>query len=98
MDEHASLTVLRMDSHELELQRTVLAIIARAVAKRSGDLFEVCVRAPNDQELIHFGLGSFAEVRALAAQLRDLGYDLTMMHPKHTSCDFVLESHAAGAA
>jgi hypothetical protein len=54
----------------------------------------VCIRAPDDEQLISLELGSYGEVQELAREIRSMGYTLKLMHPAHTDCDFVLEPDA----
>jgi hypothetical protein len=56
----------------------------------------VCVRAPDDEQLISLELGSYGEVEQLAREIRSIGYHLKLMHPLHTNCDFLLEPDPPG--
>lgn len=80
----------------------VMEAIQRAIAATGSGAgqsgWDVCVRDPEGEDLISFKLGSYKEVQALAADIRKLGYDLTMLHPVHTECDFVLEPHKAAGS
>ena len=80
-----------MRSDELNVPPQLMAVIAHAISCRSGHSLSVCVRTDEQEELIKFALGRYSEVRSLGAQLKALGYELKIMHPVHTSCDFVLE-------
>lgn len=51
----------------------------------------VCVKTSSGELVGHFRLPSYAHVRALAGRMRALGYGMSIMHPEHTDCDFILE-------
>ena len=78
----------------LSLMEAIQRAIAATEATDRG--WQVCVRNPDGgTDMISFKLATFKEVEMLAAQIRRLGYELTMLHPVHTQCDFVLEPQKA---
>jgi hypothetical protein len=78
------------------IDHRLMDAISRAIvrSKRSGQMLNVCVRSSDDEELMTLRLGSYKEVQELALELRELGYGLTIMHPVHKHCDFLLEPAA----
>jgi hypothetical protein len=74
----------------VRLTRAVSQAIARTTLGEAS--WHVCVRTPDDDEILFsFRLGTYKEVERLAREISDLGYQLKLMHPVHTKCDFVLE-------
>ena len=81
------------ESHQLVME-AIRRAIAATTAGAAG--WQVCVRNPDGGgDLISFKLATFKEVEMLAAEIRQRGYELTMLHPVHTQCDFVLEPRKA---
>ena len=75
------------------MQAIQRAIAASGSSPRN---LHVCVKSPDDPDnIMSFNLGSYGDVVKLADEIRDLGYELTLMHPVLKHCDFVLEPHRA---
>lgn len=65
----------------------------------NGRACTVCLRTPSGDVVGHFRLPSYEHVSALDRRLRALGYEMSMLHPQHTGCDFIFaESDAASHA
>lgn len=73
------------------VESRLMAAVARAVARNPfGGKYEVCIKSPDGEELVKVRLESYAQVTALADDLRVMGYRLQLLHPAHRSFDFVL--------
>lgn len=84
-------TLRAMDSKSRVMQAIKRAVAASGSSRRA---LHVCVISPDDEDdIISFTLGSYKEVQKLTLEIKELGYELKLMHPVHKQCDFVLEPH-----
>lgn len=71
----------------------------RALALMSdGRSCTVCLKAPSGELVGHFRMPSYEHVIALGRRLHALGYEMSILHPQHTGCDFVFAEAGAPAA
>jgi hypothetical protein len=84
---------LHMADRKAEIHPAVMQAIGRAIASSAavGRKWHVCLRTEEHTELVRFSLGSYRDIERLAKEIRGLGYELTLLHPEHTDCDFLLE-------
>jgi hypothetical protein len=56
-----------------------------------GPRITVCFKTVSGEIFGHMAFTSFEQVNELAGRLRKRGYEMSMLHPQSTGCDFVFE-------